>query len=251
MGQIFTTPTYDYTQTSQEGSPTSTTPTTHEKADLIVPGGVAAFRGRDPRSISQEVNRTPIQLDKSEEDQASVGSTSTDAKSQEGSQENWIHKKMKSLSLDPRSPSGIPRTPIMIQDSPNAKDNSADQDSETTPIMHKKPPLRGHHAMPASKLSFSPEVDAVDKENNPPSTIRPKLESPNILIENPSSPILAKDNNVVVVKRALGTQSQVSSDSRLPLIEANMVEVSPPTNYLRENTDDTTFAPQVNSTVVI
>jgi len=113
----------------------------------------------DPRSVSDDVSRTPIQIHDEEEDEVTPGSGTKllltdsgvdeikDAVATPSSAEILLQKKLKSLSLDPRSPSGIPRTPIVVED-----ENSAKTEEK---------PKRGAVAakIPATKLEFEENTE--------------------------------------------------------------------------------------------
>merc|ERR1711944_74126 len=111
----------------------------------------------DPRSVSDDVSRTPIQLQDNDDDEPTPGSGAKLLLSDSGVDEvkatsgtpssSFLQKKMKSLSLDPRSPSGIPRTPIVVEEENSAK-------TETNP-------KRGAVAtnVPATKLEFEESTE--------------------------------------------------------------------------------------------
>ena len=114
----------------------------------------------DPRSVSDDVSRTPIQIkEDDDDDEPTPGSGAKLLLSDSGvdevratcdtptSAEILLQKKLKSLSLDPRSPSGIPRTPIVVEEENSAK-------TETNP-------KRGAVAtnVPATKLEFEESTE--------------------------------------------------------------------------------------------
>jgi len=113
----------------------------------------------DPRSVSDDVSRTPIQIKDDDEDEATPGSGTKLLLSDSGvdevkvavdtpsSAEILLQHKLKSLSLDPRSPSGIPRTPIVVE--------------EENSVKTEEQPKRGAVAakMPATKLEFEENTE--------------------------------------------------------------------------------------------
>ena len=111
----------------------------------------------DPRSVSDDVSRTPIQLKDNDDDEPTPGSGAKLLLSDSGVDEvkatsdtpssSFLQKKMKSLSLDPRSPSGIPRTPIIVEE-----ENSTKTEDN---------PKRGAVAanIPATKLEFEEKAE--------------------------------------------------------------------------------------------
>ena len=65
------------------------------------------------------------------------------------------------LSLDPRSPSGIPRTPILVEEEKKAAEDKA----ASTPLAAAAPKVKRGSAAPVSKLTFTAEAAAADQEN--------------------------------------------------------------------------------------
>jgi len=130
--------------------------------DESIPAGAAQVQRKlpfDPRSVSDDVSRTPIQIkDDDDEDEPTPGSGTKLLLSDSGvdevkvavetpsSAEILLQNKLKSLSLDPRSPSGIPRTPIVVEE------NSAKTVEQ---------PKRGAVAakIPATKLEFEENTE--------------------------------------------------------------------------------------------
>ena len=112
----------------------------------------------DPRSVSDDVSRTPIQLQDNDDDEPTPGNGTKLLLSDSGVDEvkatsdspssAFLQKKMKSLSLDPRSPSGIPRTPIVVEE-----ENSTKTEDN---------PKRGAVAanLPATKLEFEEKAES-------------------------------------------------------------------------------------------
>lgn len=117
---------------------------------------------RDPRSISDDVERTPIQI-----------AAEKRAKKNEASKENdmpdlnetptapSLPSRFKAASIDPRSPGGqgLPRTPIVLkaqddnEKAPNPKEVTSDECQNET-----RKPLRGTAAF-ADKLAESVEIE--------------------------------------------------------------------------------------------
>ncbi len=110
---------------------------------------------------------------------------------------------MQSLSLDPRSPSGIPRTPILVEDEKEKNDTPREGgDAAATPTRGgasstKKPPKRGLMAkatrlLPQSKLSFEPIVqdDADEEDKEAEVEVEEKVDPSPIIIET------CQDDNV-------------------------------------------------------
>lgn len=82
-----------------------------------------------------------------------------------------VNKQLKGLSLvDPRSPSGIPRTPIVV--------DQEEEDGDKTPSAAEKKPV--------SKLTFDEDVQEDEealKENKNSCTIAPQAEDKALIIE--------------------------------------------------------------------
>lgn len=161
MGNYLSNATYPVEESINEGSSTSAqTPNFDDKnyRDPQQSSGNAEKKKPfvDPRSISDDVNRTPI---------------SKEEKNEASADREWIQNKMKSLAIDPRSPSGIPRTPIIVEDEDGgAKSNRSPGSDPDTPLLAKGP-SRGQHAkkkalLPASKLSFEPEAEKTKEQDD-------------------------------------------------------------------------------------
>ncbi len=95
-----------------------------------------------------------------------------------------------SLSLDPRSPSGIPRSPILVEDAatPGSGRDPAGDTTPKTGSGKKKGPKRGMMAkaaklLPASKLSFEPIPNNEDEADGRKEEVEEKDESSVVEIE--------------------------------------------------------------------
>ena len=130
------------------------------------------------------------------------------------------------MSLDPRSPSGIPRTPILVEseaDKNNAKKISATPNN--TPKAELKPVKRGQMAkknLPVSKLTFTPDDKVVE--------------------ESPEVVMLTTENDENVPS---------NEDEREALVKSTIKPVeSPEVVILNDEEERKPFAP-VNNTLVI
>lgn len=122
------------------------------------------LRSIDPRSISDDVERTPIQAGAAARSPADDQCATPVLKNQTD--------KFKA-AMDPRSPSGLPRTPILVQDDavPAREDAETPAAGRTDPAPADNVPKRG--AMVAKKLEMeekeeaftSGEIVVVEKED--------------------------------------------------------------------------------------
>jgi len=96
----------EWSEVYNNGSPGS--PEDQDKAMDPRPRGVVRV---DPRSISDDVERTPIQVDKTK----GAGLNQEAQETPTGIKTKLDRFK---AAIDPRSPSGLPRTPILVQDKP-------------------------------------------------------------------------------------------------------------------------------------
>jgi len=108
----------EWSEVYTNGSPGS--PEDQANKDEETKGTKGKMRGFDPRSISDDVERTPIQVDK-----ARPGLSQEAQETPTGVKTNIDRFK---AAIDPRSPSGLPRTPILVQDKPEEVRKCKDED---------------------------------------------------------------------------------------------------------------------------
>jgi len=135
------------------GSPDSDIVAAAQQPQLGGKGGKKRFGGRsmDPRSISDDVERTPIQTgsNRNTPDAEAVCTTPLQPKNQAD--------KFKA-AIDPRSPSGLPRTPILVQDDlPKETDETPTTSEEAKVVEEDKIPRRGATLSLAKKLELEEE----------------------------------------------------------------------------------------------
>lgn len=140
----------------------------------------------DPRSVSDEVERTPIQ-DSVKEDRQRAWETPTAAGSssapknskvfkvpvvQDVSLLSWVKTYLKycwvdlfrfQLTIDPRSPSNVPRTPILVQQQSREKteEECSTPRGDVDRVPSKVAPIARGASVPTAKLKFCDE----DEEN--------------------------------------------------------------------------------------
>jgi len=138
------------------GSPDDSAATGAKEADPASLRAKGALRG-DPRSISDDVERTPI-----------AGGAA--GKAQETPTGFKTRLDRFKAAIDPRSPSGVPRTPILVQqDQPDetaAAKVAADQDDDAAKPKVEDVPRRGATSVPPpiAKLDLGPDEEHDDDE---------------------------------------------------------------------------------------
>jgi len=112
----------------------------------------------DPRSATDDVDRTPIAVEKSA-----------------GTPDTPVHHKLKTLDADPRSPGGVERTPIVVEERRVGRRAVLPSDDVRTPVRGNPPPA-------LSLLSTDDLLDSPAGGGDDP-------RSPSHLADHPRTPI--------------------------------------------------------------
>jgi len=122
----------------------------------------------DPRSASDGVDRTPIAVQK------------------QGESETPQHHKLKTLAVDPRSPCGLNRTPIVVEEFGK---KFSESDIQSTPLRGQIPP----DLLLTPATHFPPNVGCTDTPYGYNHDEDPR--SPSCLDTHPRTPITATEFN--------------------------------------------------------
>jgi len=147
----------EWSEVYTNGSPGSPEDQAGKAEDSKGTKGKGVMRGFDPRSISDDVERTPIQVEK-----ARSGLNQEAQETPTGVKNNIDRFK---AAIDPRSPSGLPRTPILVQDKPG----QTKKDDEDPPVEEAVvAPIRGATkpaSPPVAKLNLDDDQEEAAAED--------------------------------------------------------------------------------------